>query len=83
MFKLISEDEFNELLYKPITRRKTSEKMVTTTITDKVKWKALKDNMTYDDWLIKYKGKSVNEITINEHAKWAREFRAWKVGNIE
>jgi len=44
-------------------------------------WK--KTNWTYDDWLKKYKGKTVYEITINEHTKWSKEFKGWKVGNIE
>ena len=36
--------------------------------------------MTYDDWLKKYKGKSIYDIDINEHTKWSRQFKAWKKG---
>ena len=39
--------------------------------------------MTYDDWLQKYKGRTVYNIDINEHTKWSKEFKAWKKGNIE
>ena len=39
--------------------------------------------MTYDDWLQKYKGRTVYTIDINEHTKWSKEFKNWKKGNIE
>ena len=54
-----------------------------TTPTEKAKLHALKSSMTYDEWLKRYKGKSVHDINVNEHTKWAPEFRAWKAGNIE
>ena len=44
-------------------------------------WK--KTNWTYDDWLKKYKGKGVYDISLPEHAKWSEEFKKWKKGNIE
>jgi hypothetical protein len=40
-------------------------------------------NYTYDMWLTKYKGKSVHDITVEEHTKWAKEYQSWRVGNIE
>ena len=42
-----------------------------------------KTNMTYDEWLKKYKGRTVYNIDINEHTKWSKEFKAWKKGNVE
>ena len=39
--------------------------------------------MTYDDWLQKYKVRTVYTIDINEHTKWSKEFKKWKKGNIE
>ena len=39
--------------------------------------------MTYDDWLQKYKGRTVYNIDINEHTKWSKDFKAWKQSNIE
>jgi len=44
-------------------------------------WK--KTNWTYNDWLQNYKGKSVYDISLPEHEKWSRQFKAWKKGNIE
>jgi len=43
----------------------------------------LKSAYTYDDWLQKYKGKSVHDITLEEHSKWSKEYQSWKQGNIE
>ena len=40
-------------------------------------------SFTYDTWLQKYKGKTVHEITVDEHTKWSKEYKAWKSGNIE
>jgi len=40
-------------------------------------------SFTYDTWLQKYKGKTVHEITVAEHTKWSKEYKAWKKGNIE
>ncbi len=38
---------------------------------------------TYDEWLQYYKGKSVHEITLEEHVKWSNEFQKWRKNNIE
>ena len=43
----------------------------------------LKSKMTYDMWLQTYKGRSVNDIDVNEHTKWSTQCQAWKIGNIE
>jgi hypothetical protein len=42
-----------------------------------------KTNMTYDEWLLKYKGKSVYDVSLPEHTKWSKQFQAWKKGNVE
>jgi hypothetical protein len=39
--------------------------------------------MTYDTWLNKYKGLTVNVLTLDQHAKFSTQFRRWLVGNIE
>ena len=39
--------------------------------------------MTYDDWLKKYKGRTVYNIDINEHKQWSEEFKKWQKNNIE
>ena len=38
---------------------------------------------TYDLWLQRYKGKTVHDLTVNEHTKFSREYKAWKQGNVE
>jgi hypothetical protein len=42
-----------------------------------------KMRMSYDDWLQRYKGKSVFDLTCPENTKWLRQYKAWRVGNIE
>ena len=39
--------------------------------------------MTYDIWLNKYKGLTVDVLTLDQHAKFSIQFRRWLVGNIE
>ena len=68
MYKQISENEFNKLL-DSYEQGGTYQKK--------------KSSITYNDWLIRYKGKTVHEIDVNEHTKWAKEFQSWRVGNIE
>ena len=68
MYKQISENEFNKLL-DLYEQGGTYQKK--------------KSSITYNDWLVKYKGKTVKQIDVNEHTKWSREFQAWRVGNIE
>ena len=68
MYKQISENEFNKLL-DSYEQGGTYQKK--------------KSSFSYNDWLVKYKGKTVKEIDVNEHTKWAKEFQAWRVGNIE
>ena len=38
---------------------------------------------TYDLWLQRYKGKSVHDLSLNEHTKFSTEYKAWKLGNVE
>ena len=68
MYKQINENEFNKLL-DSYEQGGTYQKK--------------KSSITYNDWLVKYKGKTVKEIDVNEHTKWAKEFQSWRVGNIE
>jgi len=42
-----------------------------------------KSRVTYNDWLVKYKGKTVHEIDVIEHSKWSTQYQSWKVGNVE
>ena len=49
----------------------------------RVKEELVKSRMTYDEWLKKYKGKSVHDLYVDEHTKYSKEFQAWKRGNIE
>jgi len=42
-----------------------------------------KSRVTYNDWLVKYKGKTVHEIDVIEHSKWSTQYQSWKIGNIE
>ena len=39
--------------------------------------------LTYDDWLQRYKGKTVFDLTCQENTVFLRQYRAWRVGNIE
>ena len=81
MYKQISESEFNKLLAS-YEQGGTYQKKKTM-VTELEKKHFLKSKMTYDMWLRTYKGKSVEEIDVNEHTKWSKEFQAWRVGNIE
>ena len=42
-----------------------------------------KSDIDYRKWLLIYKGKDLDKITVNEHTKFSKLFSAWKVGNIE
>ena len=68
MYKQINENEFNKLL-DSYEQGGTYQKK--------------KSKMTYDMWLQRYKDRTVQSIDVNEHTKWAREYQAWRVGNIE
>ena len=57
MYKQISENEFNKLL-NSYEQGGTYQKK--------------KSNFTYNDWLVRYKGKTVHEIDVNEHTKWSK-----------
>jgi len=39
--------------------------------------------MTYPEWLMKYKGKRIEEISFAQHTEWSEQYRKWKLGNIE
>ena len=68
MYKQINENEFNKLL-NSYEQGGTYQKK--------------KSSFTYNDWLIKYKGKTVHEIDVIEHSKWSTQYQSWKSGNIE
>jgi hypothetical protein len=68
MYKQINENEFNKLL-DSYEQGGTYQKK--------------KSRITYNDWLVRYKDKTVHDITVEEHANWSREFQSWRVGNIE
>jgi hypothetical protein len=45
--------------------------------------KIQKSNFNYRRWLLIYKGKDLDKLTLEEHTKFSKQFAAWKVGNIE
>jgi hypothetical protein len=45
--------------------------------------KVIKEDVTYDMWLQMYKDTDVDKITLDEHTKYSRLFKAWRAGNIE
>jgi hypothetical protein len=42
-----------------------------------------KMRITYDVWVNRYKGKSIQEITQKEHKLFNRQYKAWRMGNVE
>ena len=42
-----------------------------------------KSDIDYRTWLLLYKGKDLDKITVNEHTKFSKMYAAWKIGNIE
>lgn len=42
-----------------------------------------KMRMQYHEWLLKYKGRDIETITLKEHTEWSEQFRRWRLGNIE
>ena len=42
-----------------------------------------KMRITYDDWLKRYKDKTIESITLKEHKYFHKQFKAWQIGNIE
>ena len=42
-----------------------------------------KTTWTYNDWLLKYKGKTVYDLELKEHKEWSKQFKKWQKGNIE
>ena len=45
--------------------------------------KIQKSKINYRTWLVLYKGKDIDKITLEEHTKFSKMYAAWKVGNIE
>jgi len=42
-----------------------------------------KMRITYEDWVQRYKGKTIQAITLKEHKLFNRQYKSWRVGNIE
>jgi hypothetical protein len=42
-----------------------------------------KTRISYDDWLKRYKGKGVFDITCQENKIFLKQFKSWRIGNIE
>jgi len=42
-----------------------------------------KSSINYRTWLVLYKGKDIEKLTLEEHTKFSKLYAAWKVGNIE
>ena len=38
--------------------------------------------MSYDEWLKKYKGKTIKNVTLKEHELFHNQSKSWLVGNI-
>jgi len=47
------------------------------------KIKIQKANIDYRRWLLIYKAKDLDKLTLEEHTKFSKLYAAWKVGNIE
>lgn len=45
--------------------------------------KIQKSNFNYRRWLLIYKAKDIEKLTLEEHTKYSKMYAAWKVGNIE
>ena len=39
--------------------------------------------MSYEEWLIRYKGKQIDNVELQEHKVYHRQFKSWQIGNIE
>ena len=42
-----------------------------------------KMRMPYAYWVKLYKGKLIDDITLMEHKLYHRQYKAWRMGNIE
>lgn len=49
----------------------------------KLKQTIQKANIDYRRWLLIYKAKDIDKLTLEEHTKFSKMYAAWKVGNIE
>ncbi len=49
----------------------------------KLKQTIQKANIDYRRWLLIYKAKDIDKLTLEEHTKFAKLYAKWKVGNIE
>lgn len=45
--------------------------------------KIQKSSINYRTWLVLYKGKDIEKLTLEEHTKFSKLYAKWKVGNIE
>lgn len=42
-----------------------------------------KSQIDYRRWLLIYKAKELDKLTLEEHTKFRKLYAGWKVGNIE
>ncbi len=42
-----------------------------------------KSRYTFAIWCDKYKVKKIHDLTLNEYTEWLRQYKAWRIGNIE
>jgi hypothetical protein len=42
-----------------------------------------KMRISYDDWIQRYKGKTVHDLNVMEHTRFSKEYKSWRIGNIE
>jgi len=39
--------------------------------------------MSYAEWVERYKGKQIDEVTLEDHKVYLKQFKSWQIGNIE
>ena len=39
--------------------------------------------MSYEEWVLRYKGKQIEDVILESHKVYLRQFKAWQIGNIE
>ena len=39
--------------------------------------------MSYAEWVERYKGKKIDEVILEDHKVYLKQFKAWQIDNIE
>jgi len=39
--------------------------------------------MSYAEWVERYKGKQIDEVVLESHKVYLKQFKAWQIGNME